>query len=154
MTSNEIFTWLCRTLFCAVISQILYVRGIYLPISSVKYWDKYSLVRRTSYFCALRSSHMFAGPLFQIKLHLLSAVLLVGLQRYRKLWNPLSKTVPGKFHQSVGHNKDNCWEDWAKFHRSRAWQIVLISNTAHLLWWPNWQCGIRMCDEEKTDINQ
>ena len=43
--------------------------------------------------------------------------------------NPLSKTVPGKIHGSGGHTKCNCLQDWVNFHRSRAWQIVLIFNT-------------------------
>ena len=41
---------------------------------------KYSKVQRTSNFWALRSFEMFAGPLFQIKLHLLSTALLSGFQ--------------------------------------------------------------------------
>ena len=42
---------------------------------------------------------MFTGPLLQLKLQLLSAVLLSGFQSSGKLWNPLSKAVPGKLHQ-------------------------------------------------------
>ena len=42
-----------------------------------------------------------------------------------ELWSPLSKAVPCKIHGSGGHSKHN----WASFHRSRAWQIVLILNT-------------------------
>ena len=43
----------------------------------------------------LWSFQMVTGPLFQIKLHLPSSVLLSG---FHTLWNQLSKTVPGKFH--------------------------------------------------------
>ena len=46
-----------------------------------------------------------------------------------ELWNPLSKTVPGKFDGYGGHNKHNYLQDWANFYRSQAWQIVLIFNT-------------------------
>ena len=30
-------------------------------------------------------------------------------------------TVPGTFHRSGGQSKCNCLQDWANFHRSRAW---------------------------------
>ena len=45
-----------------------------------------------------------------------------------EVWNPLSKAEPGKFHGSVSgrHLKRNCLQDRAKFHRSRAWKIVLF----------------------------
>ena len=63
------------------------------------------------------------------------------IQWISKLWNPLRKTVPSKFHRPRGHSKRNCLHDWTNFHRSRAWQIVLIFNTAmtkrnfvHILW--------------------
>ena len=49
------------------------------------------------------------------------------------LRNPLSVAVPGKLHGSGGHSKSNCLQDRANFHRSRAWQIVIIFNTAVLL---------------------
>ena len=54
---------------------------------------------------------------------------LVDFKALRDIWNPLSKAAPGKFHRSVGHSKHNYLQDQAKFHRSRAWQIVLIFNT-------------------------
>ena len=47
----------------------------------------------------------------------------------RGLWNPLRKKVPCKFRGSGEHSKLNCLQDWANFHRIRAWQIVLIFNT-------------------------
>ena len=48
-----------------------------------------------------------------------------------ELWNPLSKAVCDKFHRSGGHGKCNCLPDRNNFHRSRAWQvIVLIFDTA------------------------
>ena len=53
----------------------------------------------------------------------------------KELWNPSSKTVPGKFHSSDEHSKHNCLQDLANFHRSRAWQIVLIFNTEFTLRW-------------------
>ena len=51
----------------------------------------------------------------------------------QELLNPLHKAVPGKFYGSGGQSKPNCLQDWANFHRSQAWQIVLIINTAHYL---------------------
>ena len=64
-----------------------------------------------------------------------------------ELWNTLSKTIPGKFHGSGRHSKCNCLQDWADFHRSHAWQIVLIFSTAlmlycivqKLIWYPTVQ---------------
>ena len=50
----------------------------------------------------------------------------MDFQAPQELWNPLSKAVPGKFHGSGGHHKCNCFQDQTNFHRSRAWQIVLI----------------------------
>ena len=47
-----------------------------------------------------------------------------------ELWNPLSKSVPSKFHGSGRHSKHSCLQEWANFHRSWAWQIVLIFSTA------------------------
>ena len=47
--------------------------------------------------------------------------------RFETHW---SKAVPGKIHGSGGHNKCNCLQDRANFHRSWAWQIVLIFKTA------------------------
>ena len=41
-----------------------------------------------------------------------------------ELWNPLSKAVPDKFHGSGGHNKHNCLQYRANFHRSRPLKIV------------------------------
>ena len=79
---------------------------------------------------------MFTGPLLQLKLQLLSAVLLSGFQSSGKLWNPLSKAVPGKFHGFGWHSKCKCLQDWANLHRSWAWQIVLIFKTVK--WWPIW----------------
>ena len=54
----------------------------------------------------------------------------------RELWNSMSKkAVTGKFHGSGGHIKLNCLQDQANFHRSQAWQIVLIFNSGI------WQTG-------------
>ena len=64
------------------------------------------------------------------KLHSLRTVLLSGFQSSWELWNPLSKAAPDKFHGSGGHSNHNCLLDQANFYRSRAWQIVLIFNTA------------------------
>ena len=44
--------------------------------------------------------------------------------RFLLLWS-----VPGKLHGSDGHSKRKCLQDRANFHRSRAWQIVLMLNT-------------------------
>ena len=94
---------------------------------------KYLQVGRTSYFRALRSFQLLTGPLFQIKLHVLS-ILTQGFQSSRDLWNPLSKAVPGKFHGFGRLSKYNCLQqDRANFHRSLAWQIVLVFNTCNLV---------------------
>ena len=53
----------------------------------------------------------------------------------RELWNPLSEAVSGKFDGSSWHSKHNSFQDWANFHRCRARQIVLISNTANVFTW-------------------
>ena len=45
---------------------------------------KYLQVGRTSYFRALRSFQLLTGPLFQIKLHVLS-ILTQGFQSSREL---------------------------------------------------------------------
>ena len=49
-----------------------------------------------------------------------------------QLWNPLSQPAPDKFHGCGGHSKRNCLQDPANFHRSQAWQIVLIFNNAYI----------------------
>ena len=56
----------------------------------------------------------------------------MGFKTPRELWNPLSKAVhvSGKFHVSGGQSKRNCLLDRVYFHRSQAWQIVPIFNTA------------------------
>ena len=86
--------------------------------------EKYLQNRRTSYFLFLRSSEMFKGPFIPCKITFTKYCIT-----HQELWNPLSKAVPGKFHGSGGHSKRNCLQDRANFHRSRAWQIVLIINT-------------------------
>ena len=50
----------------------------------------------------------------------------------QELWNPLNKTVPGKFHRPGEHSRCNCLQDRAIFYRSRAWEIVLIFNTVYV----------------------
>ena len=70
---------------------------------------------------------MFAGPLIEIKLHLLSTVSVDF--RAPRLWNPVSKIVPGKLHGSGGRSNWNCLQDLANFYRFRARQIVLNFNT-------------------------
>ena len=45
------------------------------------------------------------------------------------LWNPRSEAAPGKFHRSTGHSECNRLKDEAKFHRSHAWEIIIIFNT-------------------------
>ena len=54
-----------------------------------------------------------------------------------ELWNPLCKAVPGKFNGSGGYSKCNCLQDQANFHRSWAWQIVLIFYTEIIYLRPN-----------------
>ena len=56
----------------------------------------------------------------------------VDFKALGELWNSLSKAVPGAFYGSVGHIKRSCQQDWANFHRSRAWQIILIFNTVYM----------------------
>ena len=64
---------------------------------------------------------------FQIKLHLLNTVLLLsGFQCSWALWHSPNTAVPGKFQWSGGHSNHNC------FHRSRAWQIVLVFDTGYM----------------------
>ena len=46
--------------------------------------------RGISYFLALRLFQVFTGPSFQIKLHLLSTVLLNGIQRSLGALKPVS----------------------------------------------------------------
>ena len=75
--------------------------------SSVKNLEQIFTGQRKSYISALWSFHT---PLVQIKLHLLSTVLLSGFQSSPELWNPLSKAVLGKFHGSGGHSKCNCYK--------------------------------------------
>ena len=72
---------------------------------SVQDMVKYLRVYYGSYLWALWSFQMFTGPLFKIKIHLLSIVLLSFTPH--ELWNPLIKAVPGKFHGSGGHSKCN-----------------------------------------------
>ena len=74
-----------------------------------------------------------------MKLYLLSTVLLSGFKAFGKLWNPLSKAVPGNFQGSDGHSKHNCLQDRADFHMFEAWEIVLIFNTG--ISWPLWVNG-------------
>ena len=50
----------------------------------------------------------------------------------QELWNPPSKAVHGTLHGSDGHSKRNYLQDRANFHRSQAWQIVLIFNTDNI----------------------
>ena len=90
----------------------------------------YSQVRHTSRFWVLWPIHMFTGPLFQIKLHLLNTVLLSGFQSSPGAWNPLSKAISGNFNRSGRHSKHKYSQERANFHRSQSWQIVLIFNTA------------------------
>ena len=40
----------------------------------------------------------------------------------------------GKFHEFGGHRKCNCLQNWANFHRSRAWQTHLFFKT---VWYHN-----------------
>ena len=51
----------------------------------------------------------------------LPSIVLLG-----RLWNPLRKAVPVKFHVSGGHIQCNCLHDLADIYRSRAWKIFLI----------------------------
>ena len=55
----------------------------------------------------------------------------VDFKTPQELWNPLIKAVPGTFRGSAGHSKRTCLKDRANFHKFRAWQIVLIFNTAN-----------------------
>ena len=84
-----------------------------------------------SYFLPSWSFQIFTGPSFQIKLHLLSTLWLSGFQSsHWELLNPQSKVVSGNLNGSGRHNKCNCLQDQDNFHRSWAWQIILIFETA------------------------
>ena len=67
--------------------------------------------------------------LFRIKLHLLSTIHPNPPPPLRELWNPLSKALPVKIDESGGHTKRNCLQDQSNFHKSRAWQIIIILPT-------------------------
>ena len=78
---------------------------------SVKNKEQNLQVSRTSYFSDLLSFQMFTGSLFRIKiLHLRRTFSCSGFQS-----SQLSKTVPGKFHGSVGHSKRHCLQDRSNF---------------------------------------
>ena len=89
----------------------------------------YVWIQCTSYFWAWWSFHMFTGPLFQINLIWYS----VNFKTPRPLWKPQSKAVSDKFHVSGGHSKRKSLHNRVHFHRTPAWQIVLIFNT-DILW--------------------
>ena len=72
---------------------------------------------------------MFTGPLFEIKLHLILLLYSVDFKTPRKLWNPLSKAITGKFHGSAGHSECNFLQQLTNFYMSPAWQIVIFFNT-------------------------
>ena len=73
-----------------VIVMILWINNV------INLCQKYLQVRRISYLWALRSllCFMFTGHLFQIKLHLLSAVLLSGFQSSPGAYAPLFLLLP------------------------------------------------------------
>ena len=78
---------------------------------------------RGSYLAWVRP--VFISPLCEIKLNLLSTVLL-NFKAARELWNPLSKSIPGKFQGSARHCRCNCLQIRASFYRFGSWQMVLI----------------------------
>ena len=102
-------------------------------VSSVKYLEKYLQFWCTGSFQILQSFWMFTGPLFQIKLHLPNTVLLNGFQYSPGALKSLSKAVLGEFDRCGWHSKQSCLQGWANFHRSQAWQIVLVCNTSSVL---------------------
>ena len=53
----------------------------------------------------------------------------VDFKAHWELWNPLSKAGPDKFHGSDEHSKHKCLQKQINFHKSCAWQFVLIFNT-------------------------
>ena len=109
-------------------SQLLHVcHNNCVAVSKIR--KKYLQVWCTSPFWALRSFQMFTGPKFQVKLHLLSTVLLSGFQSSHEFWNSLSKALPGKFYRSGRHSNHNSLQYQANFDRCQAWQIVLVFNT-------------------------
>ena len=61
----------------------------------------------------------------------LSTVLLSGFQSSLGALKT-TKAVSGQFHGSGRHSKCNGSQDRANFHRSQAWQIVLIVNTVNM----------------------
>ena len=50
-----------------------------------------------------------------------------------EILNPMSKAVLSEFDRCGWHSKQSCLQGWANFHRSQAWQIVLICNTSSVL---------------------
>ena len=86
-----------------------------------------------SYFWALRLFQMLTDPLFQVKLHLLSNVLLSIFHGSPGALKSTEWAATGKFHGSGRPSKCNCLQDRANFHRSRAWRIVLIFNTGYAI---------------------
>ena len=76
---------------------------------------------------ALWSFQIYIGLLFRTKLYLLCIVSYsVDFKAHWELWNSLSKAILSKCDGSDGHSKGNSLQDWANFHRSRAWSIVLF----------------------------
>ena len=103
----------------------------YLVIKSDKPWNYFNTNNSDGY--GLCGENMliaiFSLSVLENYVHLLSTALLRLFQSSSGSLNPLSKAKPGIFHSSGGHIKYNCLQDWADFHRSRAWQIALIFTT-------------------------
>ena len=61
------------------------------------------------------------------------------------IWNPLNKTIPGKFCGPGGHSKRNCYPDRANSHSSRVWEIVpIVAGAADIINW-HFQNGEATC---------
>ena len=88
-------------------------------------YGKYLQVRRTSYFWALRSVQTVTCVLFQTKLYWI-ITYSVDFKAPQELYNPLGKTITGKFRRSSRQSKRKCLSDQVTFRRSRAWQFVSI----------------------------
>ena len=52
----------------------------------------------------------------------------------RKLWNPASEAVPGKFHGFDGHTEYICLQDQDNFRRPKAYKSILILKTVGDKW--------------------
>ena len=105
----------------------------------------YLLVWHTSYFLSfLIISYVYRSFIPNKTTFTKYCLTRLDFKAPREIWNPSKAIhVSGKFHGSSGHSKCNSLQNRASFHRSLAWQIVLIftldsySNSS-LQFWTIW----------------